>query len=127
MKQFISLLLLFYTSFIWAQSYVPKENDARVKIKPAITVKASAFDLRDVKLLDGPFHHAMKMDSAYLLVVNPDRLLYRFYKNAALPVKDSVYGGWESEGLSGHSMGHYLSACSMMYASTGNNDFKRRV
>src|SRR5207244_6590151 len=58
---------------------------------------------------------------------NPDRLLYRFYKNAGLPVKDSVYGGWESEGLSGHTMGHYLSACSMMFASTGNNEFTQRV
>jgi DUF1680 family protein len=127
MKQFIWLPILFYTSFLWAQSYVPLKNDARVKVKPAIPVKAWAFDLKDVKLLDGPFHHAMKMDSAYLLVLKPDRLLYRFYKNAGLPVKDSIYGGWESEGLSGHTMGHYLSACSMMFASTGNDEFKRRV
>ncbi|HET9826000.1 MAG TPA: beta-L-arabinofuranosidase domain-containing protein [Chitinophagaceae bacterium] len=127
MKKFISLPILFFTSFLSAQSYVPQQNDTRVKVKPAVPIKAWAFDLKDVKLLDGPFHHAMKMDSAYLLVLKPDRLLYRFYKNAGLPVKDSVYGGWESEGLSGHSMGHYLSACSMMYASTRNDEFRRRV
>src|SRR5436190_9265496 len=127
MKKFISFLLLFYTSVVWAQSYVPQQNDPRIKIKPAVAIKAWAFDLKDVRLLDGPFRHAMKMDSGYLLVVNPDRLLYRFYKNAGLPVKDSIYGGWESEGLSGHTMGHYLSACSMMFASTGGDEFKRRV
>ena len=127
MKKFISFLLLFYTSVVWAQSYVPQQNDPRIKIKPAVAIKAWAFDLKDVRLLDGPFRHAMQMDSAYLLVLNPDRLLYRFYKNAGLPVKDSIYGGWESEGLSGHTMGHYLSACSMMFASTGNNEFTQRV
>ena len=52
----------------------------------------------------------MDKDAAYLLEIEPNRLLYRFYKNAHLPVKDSVYGGWESEGLSGHTLGHYLSA-----------------
>lgn len=127
MKKSIFFLFLFYTSLVWTQSYVPQQNDPRLSIKPAIGIKAWAFDLEDVKLLDGPFHHAMQMDSAYLRVLNPDRLLYRFYRNAGLPVKDSVYGGWESEGLSGHTMGHYLSACSMMFASTGNKEFRRRV
>ena len=80
MKKFISFLLLFYTSVVWAQSYVPQQNDPRIKIKPAVAINTWAFDLKDVRLLDGPFRHAMQMDSAYLLVLNPDRLLYRFYK-----------------------------------------------
>ena len=50
------------------------------------------------------------MDSAYVISLKPDRLLHRFHKHAGLPAKDSVYGGWESEGLSGHTLGHYLSA-----------------
>jgi uncharacterized protein len=44
-----------------------------------------------------------------------------------LPTKDSLYGGWENSGLSGHTLGHYLSACSMMYASTDNVEFKNRI
>ena len=67
------------------------------------------------------------MDSAYLLQIKPDRLLYRFHKHAGLPVKDSIYGGWEKDGISGHTLGHYLSACAMMYASTGEKEFKNRV
>ncbi|MCB0775539.1 MAG: glycoside hydrolase family 127 protein [Chitinophagaceae bacterium] len=125
-KLFYCILLLSFYS-VSAQSYVPEQNDKRIKVEPAIDINAYAFDLKDVKLLDGPFHHAMSMDSAYLMELKPDRLLYRFYKFAGLPVKDSVYGGWESEGLSGHTLGHYLSASSMMFASTGNSEFKKRV
>ena len=57
----------------------------------------------------------------------PDRLLHRFRLFAGLPVKDSLYGGWEAETLSGHTLGHYLSACAMMYTSTGNIAFKNNV
>ncbi len=112
----------------FAQSYIPVKNDARIKVKPVVPIKAYAFDLKDVKLLEGsPLKHAMQMDSAYLLLLDQNRLLHRFYKNAGLPTKGEVYGGWESEGLSGHTMGHYLSAISMMYASTANIEFKKRV
>src|SRR3990170_6377599 len=113
---------------IYSQSYLHERNNQRVKVKPVIDIKAYAFNLRDVKLLAGsPFKNAMDKDAAYLLEIEPNRLLYRFYKNAHLPVKDSVYGGWESEGLSGHTLGHYLSACAMMYIATGDKRFKERV
>lgn len=69
----------------------------------------------------------MEKDAAYLLLIDTKRLLHRFYENAGLPTNGDVYGGWESEGLSGHTMGHYLSACSMMYASTGDNRLSERV
>ena len=118
-------LLIIYTSF--SQSYVPEKNNNKIKINPVISIKAFAFNLRDVKLLNSPFTNAMSKDSAYLMLLKPDRLLYRFYKHAGLAVKDSIYGGWESEGLSGHTLGHYLSAVSMMYISTGNQAFKTKI
>ena len=118
----------FLAAAIYSQNYVHERNNPLVKIKPVIGIKAYAFNLRDVKLLDGSaFKNAMDKDAAYLLEIEPDRLLHRFYKNAHLPVKDSVYGGWESEGLSGHTLGHYLSACAMMYISTGDKRFKEKV
>src|SRR3982751_279190 len=111
-----------------AQSYLPEKNSSKMKVKPAIGLKAYAFNLKDVQLLDGsPFRRAMDADAGYMLALKPDRLLYRFCKNAGLPPKDSIYGGWESEGVSGHTLGHYLSACAMMYASTNNKAFKDRV
>ena len=127
MKGYLSAIILFASVFCYAQSYVPEKTNAKVKVNPVAHVSAYAFNLRDVKLLNSPFRHAMQMDSAYLILLKPDRLLYRFYKFAGLPVKDSIYGGWEREGLSGHTLGHYLSATSMMYVSTGNNEFKSRV
>ena len=110
-----------------AQSYVPQKNNDRVKVQPAAVMEAYAFDLKDVRLLNSPFKNAMQKDAAYLLCIDPDRLLHRFCENAGLPTLGKVYGGWESEGLSGHTMGHYLSACSMMYASTDDDRFLARV
>jgi uncharacterized protein len=129
MKKTLILLPIFLlTHAVLSQSYVPMKNDSRMKISPAIPLQAYAFNLRDVKLLDGsPFKNAVGKDAAYLLTIEPNRLLHRFYKNAGLPTKGEVYGGWESEGLSGHTLGHYLSACAMMYAGTGNPEFKLRV
>ena len=127
-KMFPAGFLLLLSLTIHAQSYVPELNNTRVKINPIAPIKSYAFNLRDVKLLDGsPFKNAMEKDAVYLLVIEPDRLLYRFYQNAGLPTKGDIYGGWESEGLSGHTLGHYLSACSMFYANTGNVEFKKRV
>jgi len=124
-------LLIFFSilySAIQAQSYIPVKNDPRIKIAPISEMKAFAFDLKDVKLLDGsPFKNAMDKDAAYLLELEPNRLLHRFYKNAGLPTKGDVYGGWESEGLSGHTLGHYLSACAMFYVTSGNPEFKKRT
>ncbi|MDR6562101.1 MULTISPECIES: beta-L-arabinofuranosidase domain-containing protein [unclassified Arcicella] len=126
---YFSLSILLIANFtLLGQSYTPEKNDKRFKIKPVANLKAYAFNIKDVTLLEGsPFKNAMDKDAAYLLTVEPNRLLHRFYLNANLPTKGAVYGGWESEGLSGHTLGHYLSACAMMYASTGNIEFKKRT
>lgn len=87
------------------------------------------FPLTEVRLLPGPFRHAQEMDLRYLLSLDPDRLLRNFRVNAGLPTDARPYGGWEAPTceLRGHIVGHYLSACSMMYASTGNPELKRRI
>ena len=125
-KTFLSLFI-FISICCTAQSYVPEKSNNKLKIKPVVPIKAYSFNLSEVRLLNSPFRHAMTMDSSYLLQIKPDRLLYRFHKHAGLPVKDSIYGGWEKDGISGHTLGHYLSACAMMYASTGEKEFKNRI
>ena len=98
---------------------------------PAMKVPRAAepFSLSNVRLLDGPFRDAMLGDQKYLLSLDPDRLLHTFRLNVGLPSTARPYGGWESPNteLRGHSLGHYLSACSLMYASTGDERFKQRV
>jgi DUF1680 family protein len=100
-----------------------------LRAKGAVT----PFDLSAVRLLDGPFQVAQQLDANYLLSLEPDRLLHHFRVNAGLAPKAAVYGGWESQEpwvdirCHGHTLGHYLSACSMMFASTGELAFKQRV
>ncbi|MBN1359982.1 MAG: glycoside hydrolase family 127 protein [Sedimentisphaerales bacterium] len=66
----------------------------------------------------------METDRAYLLRLDPDRLLAGFPREAGLPKKADPYGGWETipdEGrysLAGQALGHYLSALSMLTAAT---------
>ncbi len=91
------------------------------------------FALANVRLLDGPFLEAQKRDEAYLLKLEPDRMLHNFRVNAGLEPKAPIYGGWESAqtwaGIRchGHTLGHYLSAAAMMFASTGHEEMKKRV
>ncbi|HEU4931863.1 MAG TPA: glycoside hydrolase family 127 protein, partial [Pyrinomonadaceae bacterium] len=89
--------------------------------------EAEEFRLEDVRLLDGPFKHAMLKDAEYLLRLDPDRLLSGFRKEAGLKSKAETYGGWESMTIAGHSLGHYLSACALMFAATGDTRFRERV
>lgn len=99
----------------------------------AASAPLSPFALHDVRLLDGPFLDAQRRDLAYLVSLQPDRLLHNFRVNAGLEPKAPVYGGWESEEpwvairCHGHTLGHYLSAASLMYASTGDPRMKDRV
>ena len=92
-----------------------------------VSFRALPFSLTEVKLLDGPFLHATELDANTLLNYEPDRLLSKFYSEAGLKPKAEHYMGWENETIAGHSLGHYLSACSMMYQTTGNKRFLERV
>lgn len=94
--------------------------------------RLTPFDLRDVRLTDGPFRDAQVRNARYLLALNVDRMLHNFRTNAGLASKAPVYGGWESEEpwvnirCHGHTLGHYLSAVAMHYAATGDRVFKDR-
>ena len=107
----------------------PATQDARgLKMNDENRSTAQLFQLKDVKLLDdGPFAQAQERDRKYLLAHDVDRLLAPFRREAGLPQKAKPYGNWESQGLDGHSAGHYLSALAMMYASTGDAELKRRL
>lgn len=85
------------------------------------------FPLQAVELLPSRFKHAMELDAQYLLSLDPDRLLAGFREEAGLKPKAPKYGGWESTQVAGHTLGHYLSACSMMFADTQDERFRQRV
>ncbi len=85
------------------------------------------FNLKEVRLLDGPFKQAQETDKKYMLSLNADRLLAPYLREAGLKPKAASYGNWENTGLDGHIGGHYLSALALMYASTGDAKVKDRM
>ena len=94
-----------------------------------IKVKAQPFDLSEVRLLDSPFKAAQDADAKYMASLDLDRLLHNFRINAGLPTTASPLGGWEAPSceVRGHFVGHYLTACALMYKSTGDPEWKRRA
>ncbi len=104
------------------------QDNPKLKAPNKTALKALPFDLRQVRLLDGPFKHAMELDRRYLLSFDLDRLLHTFRVNAGLPSSAKPLGGWEEPKceLRGHFVGHYLTACALMYASTGDQRLKQK-
>ena len=78
------LITMVISANIFAQSYVPEWKDARIKVKPAIDIKAYAFDVSDVRLLPGMFADATTANVKYLLKIEPDRLLSDFRVHSGL-------------------------------------------
>ncbi|MET3667065.1 glycoside hydrolase family 127 protein [Caulobacter sp. 1776] len=85
------------------------------------------FPLSQVRLKPSRFLTATETNQRYLLSLEPDRLLHNFRAGAGLAPKGEAYGGWESRGIAGHSLGHYLSAVSLTWAQTGQPEFKKRA
>jgi DUF1680 family protein len=117
-----------------AAGLVPSRTDAATVpdevISNAIPYRARPLPLSDVRLTGGPLKHAQDLDAAYLLQLEPDRMLYYFRVRAGLkPKAEHGYGGWDGDGknLTGHIAGHYLSAVSLMWAATGDPRFKERA
>lgn len=121
------LLFLFALLLPFAGCSTNEKSYIKTTGPDVISFRVLPFNLTDVKLLDGPFQHATELDIRTLLQYEPDRLLSRFYSETGLKPKAEHYMGWENETLAGHSLGHYLSACSMMYQTTGDNRFLDRV
>ncbi len=91
---------------------------------------ASLYPLSSVRLLSGPFSAAAAANSAYMLALDPDRLLAPFRREAGLTPRKPAYGNWESIGLDGHTAGHYLSALASMIAAghdTKQHEFRHRL
>lgn len=98
--------------------------DARAEGPPPA---AALFDFADVRLLDSPFREASERNAEYLLSLSPDRLLHNTRQSAGLEPKAEAYGGWESRGIAGHTLGHYLTALSQQLAASGDARFRKRI
>jgi DUF1680 family protein len=101
--------------------------DGKAISRDKIDWKVQPFPMKQVRLGRGLCQQAMEADRRYLHSLPPDRLLHTFRINAGFPSPAQPLGGWEAPDceLRGHyAGGHYLSACALMYASTGDEDLK---
>jgi hypothetical protein len=110
-----------------ASSLLLLPSRARAGVIPdKVPAKAYAFDLNQVQLLDGPFKHAQELDRDNLLKADMDYLLYPFRREAKLPspVKGNDALGWP---VTGHILGHFLSASALLWRNTGDAEIKKRA
>jgi len=96
--------------------------------KNAVPAKVEPFPMTQVRVLTGVYRDAQEWNRGYLNRLPTDRLVHNFRVNAGLASPAEPFGGWEEPKgeLRGHFTGHYLSACGLMYASTGDKDIKAK-
>jgi len=108
--------------------HVPRSNNHIGYEK--VAWKARPFPMAQVRLMPGPLKDMQERDRVYLYMLPNDRLLHSFRLTAGLPSTAQPLGGWElPDGeLRGHlSGGHYLSACALMFASTGDEALRLKA
>ena len=95
-----------------------------------VSWKVQPFPMEQVRLRSGVCQNAQEINRRYLHLLPNDRLLYSFRETAGIAPNAEPFGGWESpkSELRGHfNGGHFLSACALMYASTGDEDLKTKA
>jgi len=73
------------------------------------------------------FSDSQETGLEYVLRLDPDRLLAPCYRALGQTPKAPNYGGWESQQIAGHSLGHYLSALSGFVYETGDTRAKEKL
>ncbi|MBN1924905.1 MAG: glycoside hydrolase family 127 protein [Prolixibacteraceae bacterium] len=131
MKITNQILSLVFISLLFAgnscKAPVNVEERIRVGGREVVGFKVLPFEIEDVTLLDGPFKHATELNEQSLLNYEPDRFLAKFRSEAGLKPKAEHYHGWEDNTIAGHSLGHYLTAIVLMYQTTHNEEFLKRI
>ena len=93
----------------------------------ALPSHAKPLPLSAVRLRPSAYATAVEVNRAYLLRLSADRLLHNFMVYAGLPAEAPLYGGWESDTIAGHTLGHYLTALVLMHAQTGDAECRARA
>lgn len=107
-----------------AQSVV--EDTANQSLTNAAVAKvqwqAKPFPMPDVRLLPSFWKDTMELNRSFLYSLPNERLAYNFRVTAGIATDADPLGGWEAPDceLRGHYVGHYLSSCALMHASTGD-------
>jgi len=106
---------------------LPRTATALSAVAGVVPSRAAPFPLAAVRLGPSRYRDALEANGRYVLSLDADRLLHNFRTSAGLPPKASAYGGWEADTIAGHTLGHWLSALSLLHAQTGDPEPARRA
>lgn len=84
--------------------------------------KVKPFSMTDVRLLPSFWKDTMELNRSFLYALPNERLAHNFRVTASIDSDADPLGGWEAPDceLRGHYVGHYLSSCALLHASTGD-------
>lgn len=111
--------------------YVKKTFPVTVKsVNAALSnVEMYDFDNEKVEVTDEYYNNSFDKEVEYLVSLDTDRLLAGFRETAAYAAgydagqrqefmrNSTRYGGWESDRIGGHTLGHYMSSLAHAYAN----------
>ena len=100
---------------------------AHANISTGLPASVKSLPLSAVRLKPSGYATAVEVNKTFLLGLSADRLLHNFMLYAGLPPKGALYGGWESDTISGHTLGHYLTALVRTYEQTGDVACRERA
>ncbi|XP_042375751.1 uncharacterized protein LOC121969622 [Zingiber officinale] len=116
--------------FNWLMLYRSMKGFGRFHVHQKGANFLSEVSLHDVRLDQNTmFGRAQLTNLEYLLLLDVDRLVWSFRKQANMSTPGQPYGGWEAPNveLRGHFVGHYMSASAQMWASTHNQTLYQRM
>ena len=112
----IMAILLFLLFFV---------NKGLVVEKPdPLDTPLEEFSMQNVALLDAYEQNAFSKEVEYLKSLDADRLMRGFGDVSGVKINAEKYGGWETSAIQGHTLGHYLTAVSQAYATSGDKELK---
>ncbi|HEY2471597.1 MAG TPA: glycoside hydrolase family 127 protein [Terracidiphilus sp.] len=91
--------------------------------------KAKPSSMTEVRLLPSFWKDTIELNRSFLYSLPNERLAHNFRVTAGIPSGADPLGGWEAPDceLRGHYVGHYLSSCALMHASTGDDFIAKKA
>ncbi len=123
-KRMFALILSLITTFSLFGVLVATFS-GRSKNKDTVLEKPlDDIPMNDIELLDDYEMNAFSLEVQYLKKLDADKLLRGFCDIGGVKSEAEKYGGWETSAIQGHTLGHYLTAVSQAYRTSGDKELK---